>query len=182
MKCTNCGYENAAGTGSCTYCNHTLSSASSATVSTAPPNSCAHAPASPSSATTPVNTASPTPSSPSAYSASSPSGRIGSSYSYPQPYYYPTYPTKEKQPFTITDAYIIIGFVLVIVGVFSYSFILLPASIGFSIVGFVKRTNARTLGLSIAGIVVGVVACLIKVGMVLNELGVIPDWLSAGIF
>jgi len=89
---------------------------------------------------------------------------------------------KEKQPFTITDAYIIIGFVLAVVGVFSYAFILLPASIGFSVVGFVKRTNARTLGLSIAGIVVGVVACLIKIGMVLNELGVIPDWLSAGIF
>jgi len=89
---------------------------------------------------------------------------------------------KEKQPFTITDAYIIIGFVLAIVGVFAYAFILLPASIGFSVVGFVKRTNARTLGLSIAGIVVGVVACLIKIGMVLNELGVIPDWLSAGIF
>ena len=74
------------------------------------------------------------------------------------------------------------GFVLAIVGIFAYSFLLLPVSIGFSVVGFIKRTNARTLGLSIAGIVVGVVACLIKVGMVLNDLGVIPDWLSAGIF
>jgi len=89
---------------------------------------------------------------------------------------------RPKQPFTITDAYIIIGFVLAIVGIFSYAFILLPTSIAFSVVGFVKRTNARTLGLSIAGIVVGVVACLIKIGMVLNELGFIPDWLSAGIF
>jgi hypothetical protein len=103
-------------------------------------------------------------------------------YAYQQPYYYPSAAQRSKRPFTITDAYIIIGFVLAVVGIFAYAFILLPASIGFSVVGFVKRTNARTLGLSIAGIVVGVVACLIKIGMVLNELGVIPDWLSAGIF
>jgi len=76
----------------------------------------------------------------------------------------------------------VIGFVLAIVGVFVYAFLLLPISIGFSVVGFVKRTNSRTHGLSLAGIVVGVVACLIKVGLVLNELGLIPDWLSAGIF
>ena len=105
------------------------------------------------------------------------------SASYQQPYYYyQPLPMREKQPFSITDVYIIIGFVLAIVGVFAYSFLLLPVSICFSIIGFVKRNNARTLGLSIAGIVVGIVACLIKIGMVLNELGFIPDWLSAGIF
>jgi len=103
-------------------------------------------------------------------------------YPYQQPYYYSPVAQRTKQPFSITDAYIIIGFVLAVVGIFSYAFILLPASILFSVVGFVKRTNARTLGLSIAGIVVGVVACLIKIGMVLNDLGFIPDWLSAGIF
>ena len=107
---------------------------------------------------------------------------------YQQPYnQYPTYPPynatrREKQTFTITDAYIIIGFVLAIVGVFVYSFVLLPASIGFSVVGFVKRTNTRTLGLSIAGIVVGVVAILIRVAGMLTDLGLIPEWLSAGIF
>lgn len=89
---------------------------------------------------------------------------------------------REKQAFSIVDAYIITGFVLAIIGVFTYAFILLPASIGFSIVGFVKRTNTRTLGLSIAGIVVGIVAILIMVGTWLDRLGVIPDWLRAGIF
>jgi len=109
--------------------------------------------------------------------------RLTPPYPYQQPpYVYPPFVQKEKQPFTITDAYIVIGFVLAIVGVFSYAFLLLPISIGFSVVGFVKRTNSRTHGLSLAGIVVGVVACLIKVGLVLNELGLIPDWLSAGIF
>ena len=100
---------------------------------------------------------------------------------------YPSYPPyntvkREKQAFSIVDAYIITGFVLAIIGVFTYAFILLPASIGFSIVGFVKRTNTRTLGLSIAGIVVGIVAILIMVGTWLDRLGVIPDWLRAGIF
>jgi len=117
---------------------------------------------------------------PPAYNATPP--RPAAQQGYPQTGYYPQYPPRAKQPFTITDCYIIIGFVLAIVGVFSYAFILLPASIGFSIVGFVKRTNVRTLGLSIAGIVVGVVASLIKLGTILHELGLIPDWLSAGIF
>ena len=193
MKCTNCGHDNAAGANYCTNCNQSLSDVSSATTSPAPsaatpsspPYSSPASPGSPASSPTPSTAPYASPPSP-AQSAvpayqSAPS-RSPASYNYPQSYYYPPYASKDKQPFTITDAYIIIGFVLAIVGVFAYAFILLPASIGFSVVGFVKRTNARTLGLSIAGIVVGVVACLIKIGMVLNELGVIPDWLSAGIF
>jgi len=182
MKCTNCGYDNAAGASYCTHCNHSFSATSSAAVSSA---SSPVSPAQPVPAPAPPaapysNTGSYTQPPAPAYQTTP--ARNAVPYNYQQPYYYAPYASKEKQPFTITDAYIIIGFVLAIVGVFAYAFILLPASIGFSVVGFVKRTNARTLGLSIAGIVVGVVACLIKIGMVLNELGVIPDWLSAGIF
>ena len=177
MKCANCGYDNATGASYCTHCNHSFSGVSSAAPSTAS--------SSPSAAPPPAASAAPYSNTSSTAQTQAPAyqtARNPSSYNYQQPYYYPPYANREKQPFTITDAYIIIGFVLAIVGVFAYAFILLPASIGFSVVGFVKRTNARTLGLSIAGIVVGVVACLIKIGMVLNELGVIPDWLSAGIF
>ena len=181
MKCTNCGYDNAAGAGYCNYCNNALSDAPSSPASTSP--------AAPAQTATPAPSAAPSPSAVSSYtpaSAPSPAGNTAA-YSYPQPYasqpyYSQPFAVKAKQPFTITDVYIIIGFVLAIVGIFTYAFILLPASIGFSIVGFIKRNNARTLGLSIAGIVVGVVACLIKVGMALEDLGVIPDWLSAGIF
>lgn len=104
----------------------------------------------------------------------------GVPYAYQPPYY--SYQPREKQPFTITDVYIIIGFVLSILGVFTYAVIFLPAGIAFSIVGFVKRTNVRTLGLSVAGIVVGVVACFIRIFMILHDLGLIPDWLSSGIF
>jgi len=101
---------------------------------------------------------------------------------YPQqPYYYKPATPQSTKPFTITDAYIIIGFVLAVIGIFAYSFLLLPASIAFSVIGFIRRTNARTLGLSIAGIVVGVVAVIIRIGMILHDLGFIPDWLSAGI-
>ena len=183
MKCNNCGNENASGANYCTYCNTAFNSTS---VPVSPP---AAAPIAQSAySTQAAQPAAATPSAPaqSSYAAPSyqpPPARSAISYSNQHPYYPPyAHISREKQPFTITDAYIIIGFVLAIVGIFAYAFILLPASIGFSVVGFVKRTNARTLGLSIAGIVVGVVACLIKVGMVLNELGVIPDWLSAGIF
>jgi len=186
MKCNSCGYENLEGVVSCSNCKVPLNIEASVEIKpandiVAPPVVQSSAPAS--SYAAPAQRTVP-PSSP-AYSAPPPyyaAPTRPASYTYQQPYYYPPVSQRPKQPFTITDAYIIIGFVLAIVGVFAYAFILLPAGIGFSVVGFVKRRNARTLGLSIAGIVVGVVACLIKVGMVLNELGVIPDWLSAGIF
>jgi len=144
----------------------------------------------PATTSTPTNSTQP----PTAYPHTQATPQAQSQYSRPatsqyqqgyNPYSgYPPYNTvrREKQAFSIVDAYIIIGFVLAIVGVFTYAFILLPTSILFSVVGFVKRTNARTLGLSIAGIVVGVVALLIMVGTWLDGLGIIPDWLRAGIF
>jgi len=180
MKCSNCGYENSTGSNFCGQCNNRLNQAS-------PEGSPETAPASVESSSSPETE----PSSPVEQEASSyTSSQVYSNayarnypqYSYQQPYYYQPYFSKPKQPFTITDAFIIIGFVLAIVGVFTYAFLLLPASIAFSVVGFRKRTNIRTLGLSIAGIVVGVVACLIRIGSALNELGIIPDWLSSGIF
>jgi len=197
MKCSNCGHENTSDANICVNCNHSLatpaqSTAPAPTNITAPGYSSAAGPAqasipsyksAPSPATSASSAYSPSPaySSPTAY-GSAPSPARPVAYTYPQPYYYPPSPAKPKQPFTITDAYIIIGFVLSIIGVFTYAFILLPAGIGFSIIGFVKRTNSRTLGLSVAGIVIGVVACFVRVGMLLNELGIIPDWLSSGIF
>ena len=211
MKCSSCGHENESGANYCASCNNNLSvtatpstSTYSATQNTSPSQTASSSayttpqspPQSTSASSTSASASTTTPSTTQSYNsqssyASGPAysatqvyngSRSASSYPYQQPYYYQPVMQRPKQPFTITDAYIIIGFVLAIVGIFSYAFILLPTSIAFSVVGFVKRTNARTLGLSIAGIVVGVVACLIKIGMVLNELGFIPDWLSAGIF
>ena len=203
MKCNSCGYENIEEAVDCSNCKQPVSSAvvvspvvdavpaSTPSPYAAPPQSKASTQGAAPVASPYAQSAAPAPStppsqpSPPAYS-SSPSYNATpvrpAPYTYQQPYYYPPVTQRQKPQFTITDVYIIIGFVLAVIGIFAYSFLLLPASIGFSIVGFVKRTNARTLGLSIAGIVVGVVACLIKIGMVLNELGVIPDWLSAGIF
>ncbi|MCL2819672.1 MAG: DUF4190 domain-containing protein [Oscillospiraceae bacterium] len=180
MNCSKCGNENNAGDNYCSSCNNNLntqpSESTSPSASDAPQTSAA-----PQVPAAPYSAPSAAPGSQSPQYPASPS-RPGPQPGYQQPVYYPSYAPRVKQPFTITDCYIIIGFVLAIVGVFAYAFILLPASIGFSIVGFVKRTNVRTLGLSIAGIVVGVVSSLIKLGTILSELGVIPDWLSAGIF
>ena len=191
MKCSSCGYENIEEANYCSNCKQSLDSTpadpESASNRYVPAATAPYAPYTPgTTGTTPTHNVPTAQSSPSPYSQA-PSYNTApvrpAPYAYQQPYYYyPSAAQRPKRPFTITDAYIIIGFVLAVVGIFAYAYILLPASIGFSVVGFVKRTNARTLGLSIAGIVVGVVACLIKLGMVLNELGVIPDWLSAGIF
>ena len=182
MKCSNCGYDNVAGANYCTQCNNFLGIEPAAATPESDAAAAPEAPVTPEASVAPSQPTEPAYAAAPSYSRSPASYNYQQPYSYQQPYYPYSYTPRDKQPFTITDAYIIIGFVLAIVGIFAYAFILLPASICFSVVGFVKRTNTRTLGLSIAGIVVGVVACLIKVGMVLNQLGVIPDWLSAGIF
>jgi len=197
MKCSNCGLENAPDANYCAGCKNSLGvppvakSTPSAQALPASPAS----PASPAYNTAPGQAqpdAPPYNSSPSQAQTATPAYTSTPAYNstparpapytYQQPYYYPLSPIKPKQPFSITDAYIIIGFVLSIIGVFTYAFILLPAGIGFSVIGFVRRTNARTLGLSVAGIVVDVVACFIRVGMLLYELGFIPYLLSSGIF
>jgi len=197
MKCSNCGQDINDGDNFCSSCNFNLNAASSA--DTAPADASPEQTSSPDDTSEQLShpsTATPAASvqngqSPLPYPQQPPSAQPGYVTSpvrppgpqgYQQTGYYAPYIPRVKQPFSITDCYIIIGFVLAIVGVFAYAFILLPASIGFSIVGFVKRTNTRTLGLSIAGIVVGVVSSLIKLGTILHELGLIPDWLSAGIF
>jgi len=201
MKCSQCGHENNIGDNYCSSCKNDLNATQSA--DTSAPASDDSALQSPSPEPSPEPSEAKSPSTPNQSSPSAPPSHPSAPYQqqsqaapytyaatpsrpaqqgYSQPVYYQTYAPRVKQPFTITDCYIIIGFVLAIIGVFAYAFILLPASIGFSIVGFVKRTNVRTLGLSIAGIVVGVVSSLIKLGTILNELGVIPDWLSTGIF
>jgi len=202
MKCPGCGQENVDEANFCSACNHSFKADSNTNTPEAVPH--AVAPVASVTPVTPVSAVQQTPPQqpvsaqsttypqqtqvqPQQYSQSQPvyaqqPNRPPVAPGYPPPVYYPQYTQSSKQPFTITDCYIIIGFVLAIIGIFSYAYILLPASIGFSIVGFIKRTNVRTLGLSIAGIVVGVVASLIKLGNVLNTLGIIPNWLSAGIF
>ena len=199
MKCDGCGVENVEGVERCSGCSKELSSSvgesvkvddvpvaapatSTQSATYSAPAYAAHAQRAPAAPVSPQQSAATQQQSYNSQSSYSAAPARPATYSYQQPYYYPPVLQRPKPQFTITDVYIIIGFVLAVIGIFAYAFILLPASIGFSIVGFVKRTNARTLGLSIAGIVVGVVACLIKIGMVLNELGFIPDWLSAGIF
>jgi len=183
MKCSNCEHDNAVDAKYCAKCSNSLSIVTEGVNSSSQssPSTAGAAPGtSPTPNTAPNHTQSTTPTytSPPVYNTAS---ARPTPYTYQQPYYSPA-PVRQKQPFSITDAYIIIGFILSIIGIFTYAFILLPAGIGFSIIGFVRRTNARTLGLSVAGIVIGVVACFIRVGMLLNELGFIPDWLSSGIF
>ena len=185
MKCSKCGQENNAGDNFCSSCKNDLRAIPPAEAVvpveiTAPSSDDDTAAAPNASAPVPPPPPQQPQSMPPVHNTMPPRPNVPQGY--PQHPYYPPYAPRAKQPFTITDCYIIIGFVLAIIGIFFFAFILLPASIGFSIVGFVKRTNVRTLGLSIAGIVVGVVASLIKLGSILNDLGLIPDWLSAGIF
>lgn len=100
----------------------------------------------------------------------------------PPPYYPPAFMPRRPEPFTLTDVFVIIAFVLAIFGIFVYAYVLLTASIVFSVVGWRRKTNRRTNSLAVAALIIGICAAVIKIGSTLNRLGFIPEWLSSGIF
>ena len=59
------------------------------------------------------------------------------------------------------------------------SIFLLPLGIICSVIGFIGN---KTNGLAIAGMVISIIAFIIKIAIVLNEMGVIPEWVTRGLF
>lgn len=91
----------------------------------------------------------------------------------------PFYPTIQKRKFRWPDILSLIGFISALLGIFSYSVILIPAALLCSLLGFL---GDRYKGLAIAGLVISVIVALLKVGMILYQNNLIPDWVSQGIF
>lgn len=85
---------------------------------------------------------------------------------------------KEKL-WSVFDTVSIIGFVAAIFGIFIYAVILLPIGLVASVLGLKSRILK---GLSIAGIIISVIAVVIKILVVLYTYDLIPQWITQGIF
>ncbi|MEG0615631.1 MAG: hypothetical protein RR540_07735 [Oscillospiraceae bacterium] len=93
------------------------------------------------------------------------------------PQYYQQKPVKKN--FAWNDICTLIGFVSSILGIFWCSIILLPVGVICSILGF---KGNRTKKLAVAGAVISVIAVIICICIRLYESGIIPSWVTNGIF
>lgn len=73
----------------------------------------------------------------------------------------------------------ILGFVCSMLGIFVFAVVLLPIAIIASAIGFVKK---QLNGLAIAGLIISIVALVIKIFVLLDRYEVIPYWMTRGIF
>ena len=89
------------------------------------------------------------------------------------------YAPVQPKPFSWSDICTIIGFIAAIIGLFWCSVVLLPIGIICCLIGFVGN---RTRGLAVAGLAISLIASLIRVCIVLYQSGLIPDWVTQGVF
>ena len=96
------------------------------------------------------------------------------------PPYQPSTPyvAPPKKSFKWSDVCIRIGFISSLVGLFWSSIFLLPIGIICSVIGFIGN---KTNGLAIAGMVISIIAFIVKIAVLLNEAGVIPAWGTRGV-
>ena len=89
------------------------------------------------------------------------------------------YAPAPPKSFSWSDICTIIGFIAAIIGLFWCSVVLLPLGVICCLIGFVGN---HTRGLAVAGLAISLIASLIKVCIVLYQSGLIPDWVTEGIF
>lgn len=83
------------------------------------------------------------------------------------------------RPYSWADVLTILGFTAAITGYFWAGVLLLPLGLLASITGF--RGN-RCRGLAVAGVVIGAIGVVIKIMLMLDEAGLLPYWMTDGIF
>lgn len=98
--------------------------------------------------------------------------------SYPSPSY-PAYSRPMRKAYTWKDICTIVGFCSSIVGIFTFWLVLCPVALASSIVGF---RGDRTKGLAVAGIIISILAILVKIGSILYNNNILPHWLTSGVF
>ena len=88
-------------------------------------------------------------------------------------------PHIQKKPFSFFDVLTILGFVSSIVGLWGVGFVLEPIGVLASLLGFFK--GSRYKGLAAAGIVIAVIAFIIRLFMTLYDNNVLGRWAVDGI-
>ena len=94
----------------------------------------------------------------------------------------PVPPTMASPPyssFTWVDVFSIVGFVAALIGLFWASVVLLPVGNICALIGFFSR---KTRGLAVAALTISIIGLLIKLCVELYQAGMIPEWLTSGIF
>lgn len=97
---------------------------------------------------------------------------------YPAPPYASTM-RPMKKTYTWRDICTIIGFASSIIGFFTFWLVLCPVGLITSILGY---RGDRTKGLAVAGIIISVLAILVKIGYILYDSNLLPHWLTSGVF
>lgn len=85
-----------------------------------------------------------------------------------------------KPAFSKFDLLTVLGFVAAVVGFFQVALILEPLGLICSLIGFLKGNRSK--GLAVAGVIISVIALLLKLFDTLWQNGLIPEWLFAGTF
>jgi len=98
----------------------------------------------------------------------------------PPPPYQPPKPAEPKKPFGFFDVLTILGFVSSLVGLWCIWVVLEPLAVVSSLIGFLKGTRSK--GLAAAGIVIAVIAFIIRLFFSLYDNNVIGRWAVEGIF
>ncbi len=88
-------------------------------------------------------------------------------------------PPTPKKPFGIFDVLTILGFVSSIVGLWGVGFVLEPIGVIASILGFFK--GSRYKGLAAAGMVIAIIAFIIRLFITLYDNNIIGRWAVDGI-
>ncbi|MBR5088859.1 MAG: zinc ribbon domain-containing protein [Ruminiclostridium sp.] len=88
-------------------------------------------------------------------------------------------PPTPKKPFGIFDVLTILGFVSSIVGLWGVGFVLEPIGVIASILGFFKGTRYK--GLAAAGMVIAIIAFIIRLFITLYDNNIIGRWAVDGI-
>lgn len=89
-------------------------------------------------------------------------------------------PPVVKKPFTLFDVLTILGFVSSLVGLFQIWVVLEPLALISAVLGFFKGNRSK--GLAAAGIVIAVIAFIIRLFMTLYDNNIIGRWAIEGAF
>ncbi len=91
----------------------------------------------------------------------------------------PPRPVLAPKTYTWADILTVLGFTAALTGYLRAGILLLPLGLAASIAGFLGN---KRRGLAVAGIVISAVGLLLEIMAILEENGLLPCWLSDGVF
>lgn len=88
------------------------------------------------------------------------------------------YVAPAKKSYSWRDICTVIGFICSLVGFVTFWLVLCPLGLIGSIIGY---KGDKTRGLAVAGIIISIIAIIVKIGFILYDLDLLPPWLTSGV-